>query len=248
MSDRHRGKVALVTGASGGIGQAIAVRLAREGAIVGVADVADASLTVSMIESLGGRCFANRCDISEGEQVVGFIDALTSRHGAPTILVHSAAVQFVRPFEELSFADWRRVQSVNQDAMFHLLQGVLPGMKSGGWGRVIVIASSTFFVGGNGMSHYVTSKGALIGFVHGIARELGPLGITINAVAPGLTRTKKAVDDLPDELFKHVASLQSIPRNGTPEDQAAAVSFLASDEAAFMTGQTLLVDGGQGHT
>jgi NAD(P)-dependent dehydrogenase (short-subunit alcohol dehydrogenase family) len=248
MSDRHRGKVALVTGASGGIGQAIAVRLAREGAIVGIADVADAAESVALIEAAGGRCFAARCNIADGAQVADCIAALKAEHGAPAILVHSAAVQFVKAFEEISFEDWRLTQSVNQDAMFHQLKGVLPGMKAADWGRVIVIASSTFFVGGMGMAHYVTSKGALIGLVHGIAGELGPLGITINAVAPGLTRTRKAVADLPDELFKHVASLQALPRNGTPEDQAGVVSFLASDDAGFITGQTLLADGGQGRT
>jgi NAD(P)-dependent dehydrogenase (short-subunit alcohol dehydrogenase family) len=98
------------------------------------------------------------------------------------------------------------------------------------------------------MTHYITSKGALIGLVHGLAAEVGPFGITVNAVAPGLTRTRNAVNDLPEEIFRHVESLQCIKRNGTPEDQAAVVSFLASDEAGFITGQTILADGGQGRT
>ena len=98
------------------------------------------------------------------------------------------------------------------------------------------------------MAHYVTSKGGLIGLAHGLAAEVGPLGVTVNCVAPGLTRTAKAVADLPDEFFRHIASVQSIKRNGTPQDQAGVVSFLASDDAAFMTGQTLVVDGGQART
>jgi NAD(P)-dependent dehydrogenase (short-subunit alcohol dehydrogenase family) len=98
------------------------------------------------------------------------------------------------------------------------------------------------------MTHYVTSKGALIGLVHGLAAEVGSSGITINALAPGLTRTKKAVHDLPDALFQTVASRQCIKRNGTPEDQAGVVSFLVSDDAAFITGQTILADGGEGRT
>ena len=98
------------------------------------------------------------------------------------------------------------------------------------------------------MAHYVTSKGALIGLAHGLCAEIGGLGVTVNCLAPGLTRTAKAVSDLPDEFFRHIASVQSIKRNGLPEDQAGAVSFLVSEDAAFMTGQTLVVDGGQART
>jgi len=245
---QHSGKVALVTGGSSGIGQAIACRLGRDGARVAVADVADATETLDLLEKLGRDGFSAPCDIARPEQVAGFVEQVRERLGPPQVLVHSAAVQFVRPFDELSLEDWRRTQAVNQEAMFHLLKAVLPGMKRGQWGRIIVIASSTFFVGAPAMTHYVTSKGALIGLVHGLAAEVGPFGITVNAVAPGLTRTKKAVADLREELFRQVASLQCIRRNGTPEDQAGVVSFLASEDAAFITGQTILVDGGQGRT
>jgi len=245
---QHSGKVALVTGGSSGIGQAIARRLTRDGASVAVADVADAGETLKMLAGAGREGFSAPCDISRGEQVTGFVEQVRDRLGPPQILVHSAAVQFMRPFDELSLADWHRTQAVNQESMFHLLKAVLPGMKRTGWGRIIVLASSTFFVGAPAMTHYVTSKGALIGLVHGLAAEVGPFGITVNALAPGLTRTKKAVADLPEELFRHVASLQCIKRSGTPEDQAGVVSFLASEDAAFITGQTILADGGQGRT
>jgi 3-oxoacyl-[acyl-carrier protein] reductase/(S)-1-phenylethanol dehydrogenase len=112
----------------------------------------------------------------------------------------------------------------------------------------VVIASSTFYINTSGLTHYVTSKGALIGLVHGLAGEIGAFGVTINAVAPGLTRTRKAVTDVPEAYFQHVTQLQSIPRNGTAEDQAGVVSFLVCDDAAFITGQTILADGGQGRT
>ena len=247
-SGRHAGKVALVTGGASGIGQAIVRRLAAEGASVVVADVADATATLGLVERDGGRAIALKCDITSAEDVAACVECATAELGTPTILVHSAVFQFVKAFDDLTFEEWRRVQAVNQDSMFHLLRSTLPGMKAARWGRIIVIASSTFFVGANGMTHYVTSKGALIGLVHGLAGEVGPHGITVNAVAPGLTRTAKAVGDLPEALFQHVASLQAIPRNGRPEDQAGVVSFLASDDAAFMTGQSLLVDGGQGRT
>lgn len=245
---RHSGRVAIVTGGSSGIGQAIASRLARDGARVAIADVADAAETLTVLRQAGCEGFAAHCDISDPGQVALFSEEVGERLGPAQILVHSAAVQFIRPFDELSLEDWRRTQAVNQESMFHLLQAVLPGMKRAQWGRVIVIASSTFFVGAPAMTHYVTSKGALIGLVHGLAAEVGPFGITVNAVAPGLTRTSKAEADLPEELFRHVASLQSIRRNGTPEDQSGIVSFLASEDAAFITGQTILADGGQGRT
>jgi NAD(P)-dependent dehydrogenase (short-subunit alcohol dehydrogenase family) len=244
----HRGKVALVTGASSGIGQAIACRLGREGAKVAIADVAEADETLQRMRQAGAQGFAAPCDISDPRQVGALVAEVGERLGPPQILVHSAVVQFVRPFEELSLEDWRRTQAVNQESMFHLLKAVLPAMKAGRWGRIIAIASSTFFVGAPAMTHYVTSKGALIGLVHGLAAEVGPYGITINAVAPGLTRTKKAEVDLPPELFRQIMALQCIKRNGTPEDQAAVVSFLASEEAGFITGQTILADGGQGRT
>ena len=245
---RHRGKVALVTGGSSGIGQAIACRLGREGAKVAIADVAEAGETLALLRESGSEGFGARCDISVPGEVASFVSQVGARLGPPQILVHSAVVQFVRPFEELSLEEWRRTQTVNQESMFHLLKAVLPEMKAGQWGRIIAIASSTFFVGAPAMTHYITSKGALIGLVHGLAAEVGPFGITINAVAPGLTRTKSADATLPGDLFRQVVALQCIKRNGTPEDQAAVVSFLASEEAGFITGQTILADGGQGRT
>lgn len=245
---RHAGRVALLTGGSSGIGQAIALRLAADGARVAILDVADTRETVDLAARAGATVLGLRCDITDPAAVASSVAEAGRVFGAPSILVHSAVYQFVRAFDDLSFDEWRRVQSVNHESMFHLLKATLPAMKAATWGRIVVIASSTFFVGANGMTHYVTSKGALIGLVHGLASEVGPHGITINAVAPGLTRTAKAVGDLPAAVFEHVASLQAIPRNGRPEDQAGVVSFLASDDAAFITGQTLLVDGGQGRT
>jgi 3-oxoacyl-[acyl-carrier protein] reductase len=248
MSGRHAGRVAVVTGGSSGIGQAIVLRLAREGARVAIADIADAEETLDLVRREGGSAFGIRCDISDGAQVREFVREVTQRCASPQILVHSAAIQFNRPFVEVTFEEWRRTQAVNQDSMFHFLQVTLPAMKAAGWGRIVVIASSTFYINTSGLTHYVTSKGALIGLVHGLAGEIGAFGVTINAVAPGLTRTRKAVTDVPEAYFQHVTQLQSIPRNGTAEDQAGVVSFLVCDDAAFITGQTILADGGQGRT
>jgi NAD(P)-dependent dehydrogenase (short-subunit alcohol dehydrogenase family) len=203
---------------------------------------------LDLVRREGGSAFGIRCDISDGAEVRDLVREVTERCASPQILVHSAAIQFNRPFVEVTFEEWRRTQAVNQDSMFHFLQVTLPAMKTAGWGRIVVIASSTFYINTSGLTHYVTSKGALIGLVHGLAGEIGAFGVTINAVAPGLTRTRKAVADVPEAYFQHVTQLQSIPRNGTAEDQAGVVSFLVCDDAAFITGQTILADGGQGRT
>lgn len=248
MRARHAGRVAIVTGGSNGIGQAIAVRLAAEGAQVAVLDVADAGETLAQALAAGGRAFWVPCNLESDTEIRAAVAAVERQATPALILVHAAALQFVKPIAEISPEEWRRVQRVNQESAFHLTQALLPGMRKAGWGRIVFIVSSTFWVGGVGMAHYVTSKGALIGLAHGLCAEIGELGVTVNCLAPGLTRTAKAVGDLPDEFFRHIASVQSIKRNGLPEDQAGAVSFLVSEDAAFMTGQTLVVDGGQART
>jgi NAD(P)-dependent dehydrogenase (short-subunit alcohol dehydrogenase family) len=154
----------------------------------------------------------------------------------------------MRPFSELTTDEWRLTQRVNQESVFHFVQALLPGMRAAAWGRIILIGSSTYFINPSNMTHYVSSKGALMGFAHGLAGEVGQDGITVNVVAPGLTRTPNADAKLPDDFFRSMAALQAIKRSGTPEDQAGVVSFIASDDAAFITGQTLLADGGQART
>jgi NAD(P)-dependent dehydrogenase (short-subunit alcohol dehydrogenase family) len=243
---RHQGKIAIVTGGSSGIGQAIVARLAGEGATVAIADIADGAETVALVQAAGGDAYWVPCDLGDDGAIHAAVEAVRQRTGPAGIFVHSAAIQFMRPIAELTVDEWRLTQRVNQEAVFHFVRGLLPGMRTAAWGRVILIGSSTYFINPSNMTHYVTSKGALMGFAHGLAGEVGRDGITVNVVAPGLTRTANAA--LPDEFFKSMAALQAIPRSGKPEDQAGVVSFLASDDAAFITGQTLLVDGGQART
>jgi 3-oxoacyl-[acyl-carrier protein] reductase len=244
----HQGKVAIVTGGSNGIGQAIVRRLASGGARVAIADVADGSESVRQAQAAGGEAYWEHCDLADEAAIRCCVKSAERRLGEPGIFVHSAAVQFVRPFADLTVEDWRLTQRVNQEAAFHFVQALLPGMRRAGWGRLILIASSTFFINPSQMTHYVTSKGALMGFAHGLAGEVGQWGVTVNCVAPGLTRTANAAASLSESFFKEMASLQAIKRSGTPEDQAGVVSFLASDDAAFITGQTILADGGQART
>jgi NAD(P)-dependent dehydrogenase (short-subunit alcohol dehydrogenase family) len=245
---RHQGRVAIVTGGSSGIGRAIVKRLATEGATVAIADIADGAETVAMVKAADGAAFWVPCDLGDDAAVRACVQTVRQRASAADIFVHCAAIQFMRPLAELSTDEWRRTQRVNQEAVFHFVQALVPGMRAAAWGRIILIGSSTYFINPSNMTHYVTSKGALMGFAHGLAGEVGQDGITVNVVAPGLTRTANANAALPDEFFKAMAALQAIKRSGTPEDQAGVVSFIASDDAAFITGQTILVDGGQART
>lgn len=245
---KHHGKVALVTGGSNGIGQAIALRLAAEGARVANLDIAPGDESEARAQAAGHTLQTFACDLAQLDQITAAVAAVKARWGAPTVLVHAAAYLSLQPIETLTPAEWRLTQTVNVDAAFHLSQALLPGMRAAQWGRIVLITSSTFWVGGSSMTHYVTSKGALVGLAHGLSAEVGADGITVNCVAPGLTRTAKVAGDHSEAFFREVAAVQSIKRNGTPEDQAAAVSFLASDEAGFISGQTFLVDGGQART
>jgi NAD(P)-dependent dehydrogenase (short-subunit alcohol dehydrogenase family) len=247
MPPQHAGRVAVVTGGSSGIGQAIVQRLAAEGARVAVLDIADAAETVALATAAGGRAVGFKCDISSYEDMAARAAEVRSAVGEPGILIHCAAMQFMKSFAELTPQEWRATQQVNLDGGFNLVKVFLPALQAARWGRIIMVASSSFFAPPPRMSHYIASKGALIGFVRGLAAELGEYGITVNALAPGLTRTKAAVIGVPQAHFDFVKSRQSVKRNGEPEDQAAACSFLASEGAAFMSGQTLLMDGGEGH-
>ncbi len=245
---KHSGKVALVTGGSSGIGQAVVLRLAADGAQVANFDIAAGVHTEQLAAGMSGSVHSYRCDVADPEAIRASLERVRSALGEPAILVHAAAALFLRPFEQLTVADWRLAQAVGQDAAYHLTQQVLPAMRAAGWGRIILVASSTFWVGGMSMTHYVTTKGALMGFAHGLAGEVGASGVTVNCIAPGLTRTPNTESSLPPEFFERVASIQSIKRIGKPADQAGVVSFLASDDAAFITGQTWVVDGGQVRT
>ena len=247
MSAKHAGKIVAITGGAGGIGQAIVRRLAHEGARVAIADVADCAETLDLARRAGGEASGFKIDISSWEQMRGFADQVRARYGAALIAVHCAALQFMSAFEELSSEQWRATHEVNVLGGFHLAKAFLPAMKAQRWGRIVMVASSSFFAPPPRMTHYIASKGALYGLVRGLAAEVGEFGITVNALAPGLTRTRNAIAGVPQAHFDAVMNHQSVKRSGEPEDQAAAISFMVSDDAGFMSGQTMLVDGGEGH-
>jgi NAD(P)-dependent dehydrogenase (short-subunit alcohol dehydrogenase family) len=246
MMKRHDGRVAVVTGAAAGIGQAFAVRLAQDGAKVVIGDIAPADETIGLVEEAGGEALAVDCDVASGESVAGLAAAAFDHFGRVDILVHNAGIYPVAMFTDMTFEDWRKVLSVNLDSMFHVCHEFLPGMRERGWGRVLCMASTTFHAGTPGMSHYVASKGGLIGLLRSLAAETGEDGVTINALAPSLVRSKGTMEGPHEEmgLFDMLAQAQAIKRTQVPADLVGALSFLASDDAAFITGQTLVVDGG----
>jgi NAD(P)-dependent dehydrogenase (short-subunit alcohol dehydrogenase family) len=247
MGTSHQGRTALITGGAAGIGQALAQRLASDGANIVVADLGDATETVSIVEEAGAEAIGVTCDVSSGDDVARAARVAKGRFGGVDILVHNAGIYPMTPFADMTFAEWRKVLSINLDSMFHLCHELLPGMRERGWGRVLSITSNTFHAGRGELTHYVASKGGLIGFIRSLAAEVGEEGVTANAIAPSLVRSKGTTTTGPHEergYFEEIIKLQVIKRTQEPSDLTGATSFLTSDDAAFITGQTLVVDGG----
>lgn len=235
----------MVTGAAHGIGRVYATTLAAGGAHVVVSDIVSPVETRELIASAGGRVSVVECDVSLPASVTALAEQVEALGGAD-VLVHNAGIYPLKPYDQISFEEWRRVMGVNLDSMFLLAQAFLPHMRAQKWGRVIGIASAMVHTGAPMALHYVASKSGLIGLVRSLATEVGPDGVTVNAIAPGLIRSHGTSQGVHDELglFEMVEHEQAIKRTGMPEDLAGVIAFLASDAAAFVTGQTLLVDGG----
>lgn len=246
MERRHEGRVAVVTGAATGIGQAHAERLAKEGANIVIADLAPAEATVELVERAGSQAIAVRCDLTSAEQVAAMATAAVDTFGKVDVLIHNAGIYPQQHFSDITFDDWRKVMSVNVDSAYHLCHELLPGMRQRGWGRVVFMCSTVFHTGPAGMSHYTASKAALIGFLRSLAPEVGNDGVTVNGIAPGVVNTENAVRAMSvvPGYFESLAEQQAIQRTGQPDDLVGTMSFLVSEDAAFLTGQTICVDGG----
>ena len=252
MAKGHQNKIAVITGAAGGIGQAFARRLAEDGVHIAIVDVGDGSETVKMVRAAGREAIAVKCDVSSEQSVAAMAQQVNAKFGHVDIIVNCAGVFPQKDFAEMTFTDWRHVLSINLDGTFLVTKAFVPGMRERKWGRVVNMASSTLGSVVTGFAHYVASKGGIVGFTRAVATDLAPYGITVNAIAPGLTRSPGTVVRAPrpqfktmDDEFAAVAQMQAIKRVEVPEDLVGAVSFLTSDDAAFMTGQTLHVDGGR---
>jgi len=251
MTGNDKGRTAVVTGAAGGLGAAYAKRLAADGFKVAIVDIKRADNVVAEIEQAGGIARAYACDITDEDAVEKMAAAVAEEVGPCGVLVNNAGVYDFSPHEAMKMALWRKMMVLNVDAMVIVTQAFIPQMKAQGWGRIINIASNSCFIPPPGLTAYVASKSASIGYVKSLAGELGQYGITVNAVAPGPTVTetlRSGFDALGDEVFE--ASMQGFVESqavkavGVPEFSAPAISFFASDDAAFISGQTLVVDGG----
>lgn len=243
------GRTAVVTGGAQGIGRALATRLAQDGASIVVADVQDAAAAAAALASAGHRARGVTADVTAAQDLTRVVDEARTAFGGIDILVNNAAFFSSiepTPFEEIDPQDWRRVMDVNTLGVFLACRACVPEMKRRGGGRIINLASGAPIKGLPFMLHYVTSKGAVIALTRALARELGPHKITVNALAPGFTLSENILKNT-EHLAKFrdaVVKSRAIQRDEYPEDLAGAASFLASDDAAFMTGQTMVVDGG----
>jgi NAD(P)-dependent dehydrogenase (short-subunit alcohol dehydrogenase family) len=244
VMSRDGARVAVITGAARGLGQAMALRLARDGANVVLADIRPVAETAKLVHEFGRSALEIECDVSREADVAALEARVRNEFGGADILVNNAAIFPHQPFRDVSYSDWKRVLTVNLDSMFLLAKALTPTMEERRWGRVINIASNTLGLVIPSLVHYVASKAGVVGFTRALATELGELGITVNAIAPGLTHTEGTDAFVEARTFQAEAGRQAIKRNGRPSDLVGAVSFFASDDAAFITGQTLYVDGG----
>jgi NAD(P)-dependent dehydrogenase (short-subunit alcohol dehydrogenase family) len=246
---RFQGKVAIVTGAETGIGKAIAERLAGEGAAVVLADIVDAEHVARAIRGQGGRALAARTDVADEASVDAMVDRTLSEFGRVDVLVNNAAIAAriqLRPFEQIPVAEWRRMQDVNAMGPFLCTRAVAPHMRKQQSGRIVNITSGTAFKGAPFMLDYVASKGALMAMTRALARELGQDMVTVNAVSPGYTLSEGNLANKEFLASYREAAIhtRALPRDGWPADIVGAVAFLASDDAGFVSGQILAVDGG----
>jgi NAD(P)-dependent dehydrogenase (short-subunit alcohol dehydrogenase family) len=236
--ERLKGKVAIVTGGATGIGKAIAARLAKDGARVVIAD----------LQKSDGAALNLQVDVSREDQVNAMAAETMKALGRIDILVNNAAVFStlkLRPFEDIPVEEFRKVMEVNIMGVWLCCRACVPHMRKGGYGRIVNLASGAPLKGVPLFLHYISSKGAVIAMTRGLAREVGKDGITVNSLAPGFTLSENvAKDPLHVRQGEITRMTRAIPRDEKPEDLVGTVSFLASEDAAFITGQTLVVDGG----
>jgi 3-oxoacyl-[acyl-carrier protein] reductase len=236
------GKTALVTGASGGLGQAVARAFHARGATVALTGTREEALR-ALADGLGGRAHVLACDLADAESLAALPKRAEAAMGSVDILVNNAGLTRDNLFLRMSDADWDLVLSVNLTAAARLSRAVLRGMMKARWGRIVNVSSVVGATGNAGQANYAAAKAGLVGFSKALAQEVAGRGITVNCVAPGFIATAMT-DRLTDD--RRAAILSQVPagRMGTPEEIAAAVLYLASPEAAYVTGATLHVNGG----
>ncbi len=245
MSATHEGRVAVVSGAARGIGRALAEGLAARRAHVVAVDVLDSEETAAAIAAADGTCMALVADVGSPLEVA----RVAREVGRCDVLVNNAALLGTTPFLALDHELFRETLRVNLESQFLLARAFAPGMVERGWGRIVNVASSSLFTSTPGLAAYMASKGGVLGLTSALANDLGPHGITVNAVSPGLTRTPGVDADIGAGILSPAAidaavAAQAIPRHGTADDLVGLVLFLTGDDASFVTGQFLVADGG----
>jgi pyridoxal 4-dehydrogenase len=235
-----------VTGAAQGLGYAASARLAADGASVALLDRDGERLgaAADALRAEGLTVLPHTVDLTDEEGVRAAVAAILSAEGRIDVLVNNVGIYPHRPFEDLTYAEWRNVFAVNLDSVFLCSHAVYPAMRERGYGRIVNVSSSTFFIGYPGLAAYIASKGGIIGFTRALASEAGPHGITVNAVTPGLIATEGVLGGEESGLFDEIVPQQALPRRGEPQDIAECIAYLASPAAGFITGQTINVDGG----
>ncbi|MFC6885970.1 MULTISPECIES: SDR family NAD(P)-dependent oxidoreductase [Actinomadura] len=251
MSETQR--VALVTGAAGGLGQEFASALAARGHAVAGLDLADQSATAGRIAAGpggggrgdGGRFLPVRADVTDPDEVDAAVEEVVARFGALHIVVNNAGVYPPLEFEKTTLDDWRRIMRVNLDGPFLVSRSALPHLKEAGWGRIVNIVSAVVFLGPPDLVAYTTSKSGLVGFTRALASATGGYGITVNAISPGLVRTATAARTTgADGGFERVRDMQVVRAVEEPGDLVSTLLYVCDEGSGFLTGQTINVDGG----
>jgi NAD(P)-dependent dehydrogenase (short-subunit alcohol dehydrogenase family) len=246
---RLKDKVAIVTGAAKGIGATYAEALAAEGARVCVSDVIDCADSVSRIKAAGGSAVGVHADVGNSASVAELARRTIDEFGTIDLLINNAAIfaaLSLKPFTEISSEEFDRVMTVNVRGCFECAKAVVPHMRKRKSGKIVNIASATVFKGAPLMAHYVASKGAVIALTRSLAREVGNDGIQVNCLAPGLIMSEGVLanPDYNDLVVGNNVATRALKRDAVPQDLVGAVLFLASPDSDFMTGQTIVVDGG----
>ncbi|HZP78248.1 MAG TPA: 3-oxoacyl-ACP reductase family protein [Pseudolabrys sp.] len=247
------GRVAIITGAGQGIGRAFAKGYAAAGAVPVIAErnaETAASVAAEILKS-GGKCLAVTTDVADPASVAEMARIVEDEFGRIDILVNNAAIFStleMRPFEQIPLEEWEEVLRVNVTGVFLCARAVLPAMRKRKWGRIINMASGAVALGRPNYLHYIASKAALIGMSRSMARELGADNIAVNAILPGATFTEIERKTVTPEQKQRIIGMQCIPRAETPEDLVGTVLFLSADASAFITGQTINLDGGATHS
>lgn len=246
------GRVAIVTGAGQGLGRAFARAFGAVGAIAVVAEIdkARGEKVAKEITDAGGEAMPVVVDVSEEASVDAMVRVVNAKFGRVDILINNAAIFStlkMRPFTEIPLDEWERVLRVNITGTYLCCRSVAGPMKARNWGRIVNISSASITLGRPNYLHYTTSKSAIVGMTRSMARELGPSGITVNSVLPGATFTEIPRETVTEAQKTQLVAMQCVPRAQTPADLVGTVLFLASEGSAFVTGQSITVDGGCTH-